>query len=66
MYRLTVICLKMVLILDQQVGLFSLVRDLEPLYFKQNIFAHAALAKAFDLPVVMSTSAETGTYAAKL
>ncbi|WYZ41403.1 hypothetical protein EsH8_V_000298 [Colletotrichum jinshuiense] len=50
----------MVLILDQQVGLFSLVRDLEPLYFKQNIFAHAALAKAFDLPVVMSTSAETG------
>ncbi|KPM35504.1 hypothetical protein AK830_g11058 [Neonectria ditissima] len=50
----------MVLILDEQVGLFNLVRDLEPIYFKQNILAHAAIAKAFDLPVVMSTSAQTG------
>ncbi|KAH7148270.1 isochorismatase [Dactylonectria macrodidyma] len=50
----------MLLILDQQVGLFSTVRDFEPIYFKQNLMAHATLAKAFDLPVVMSTSAETG------
>lgn len=52
----------MVLILDHQVGLFNLVRDLEPIYFKQNMLAHAAMAKAFDLPVVMSTSAQAGKH----
>ncbi|KAL0938521.1 isochorismatase [Colletotrichum truncatum] len=50
----------MIFIVDHQVGLFSLVRDLEPTYFKANIMAHAVLAKAFDLPVVMSTSIEHG------
>ncbi|KAM0332105.1 hypothetical protein ACHAQA_002377 [Verticillium albo-atrum] len=50
----------MVLVLDQQVGLFTMVQDLEPAYYKQNVLAHAAVAQAFDLPIVLTTSADTG------
>ncbi|KAJ4347214.1 uncharacterized protein N0V89_011153 [Didymosphaeria variabile] len=48
------------LIVDQQVGLFQLTRDWDPTVYKQNMLGHAALGKLFDIPVVMTTSAETG------
>ncbi|KAL0635278.1 hypothetical protein Q9L58_005763 [Maublancomyces gigas] len=51
----------MLLVVDYQVGLFQLVRDYTPDQFKTNIIAHAALAKLFNLPVVITSSADTGS-----
>lgn len=48
------------LVVDHQLGLFQLVRDFSPDQFKNNILAHASIGKLFDLPVVITTSAETG------
>ncbi|KAH8724949.1 Isochorismatase-like protein [Phaeosphaeriaceae sp. PMI808] len=48
------------LIIDHQVGLFQLARDWDGTLFKQNIMAHATMAKLFDIPVVMTSSAATG------
>ena len=39
---------------------YQKVHDYEPTEFRNNIIAHAALAKLFDLPIVLTTSAETG------
>lgn len=50
----------MLLVVDHQLGLFQLVRDFSPDQFKNNILAHAALGNVFDLPTVLTTSAETG------
>lgn len=36
------------------------VRDFEATEFRNNIIAHAAIAKLFDIPIVLTTSAETG------
>lgn len=35
-------------------------RDYNPTEFRNNIIAHAAIAKLFDLPIVLTTSAEQG------
>ncbi|TFK26025.1 ycaC protein [Coprinopsis marcescibilis] len=48
------------LVVDHQIGLFQLVRDYTPEEFRNHVFAHAALGQVFDLPTVMTTSAETG------
>jgi nicotinamidase-related amidase len=48
------------LIVDHQVGLFQLVRDFDATLFKQNMKGHATIGKLFDLPVVITSSAETG------
>lgn len=48
------------LVVDHQVGLFHLVRDFTPIEMRNNIYAHAAIGKVFNLPVVMTTSAQTG------
>ncbi|KAI0698718.1 ycaC protein [Earliella scabrosa] len=48
------------LVVDHQEGLFQLARDRTPVALKNNILAHAAIAKVFNLPVVLTTSAETG------
>jgi nicotinamidase-related amidase len=48
------------LIIDMQEGLYSLVRDFDPTVFRDSLIAHASLGKMFDLPVVMTTSAEVG------
>ncbi|KAH7304278.1 Isochorismatase-like protein [Stachybotrys elegans] len=48
------------LIVDEQVGLFGFARDEDPVVFKNAMFAHAHLGQLFDLPVVMTTSAENG------
>ncbi|WP_445495787.1 isochorismate family cysteine hydrolase YcaC [Photorhabdus sp. SF281] len=49
-----------VLLADHQTGLLSLVRDIEPDKFKNNILALSALAKYFHLPTILTTSFETG------
>lgn len=48
------------LLVDHQVGLFSLVQDFEPIQFKNNVLATAACAKFFNLPTVLTTSLEGG------
>ncbi|MCC8181027.1 MAG: hydrolase [Planctomycetes bacterium] len=48
------------LLVDHQTGLFSLVRDYEPVQFKNNVLATAALAKFFKLPTLLTTSLESG------
>ncbi|KEY73896.1 hypothetical protein S7711_06103 [Stachybotrys chartarum IBT 7711] len=48
------------LIVDHQTGLFSVVRDFSPAEFSQQILAHAALGRMFDLPTIITTSTETG------
>ena len=49
-----------VLLVDHQVGLLSLVRDIEPDMFKNNVLALADLAKYFNLPTILTTSFEDG------
>ncbi|KAI1352252.1 Isochorismatase-like protein [Xylaria sp. FL0043] len=47
-------------ILDMQEGLFSLARDYDAVQYRNAIYAHAEIGRVFSLPVIMSTSAETG------
>jgi nicotinamidase-related amidase len=49
-----------VLLVDHQAGLLSLVRDIEPDAFKNNVLALADLAKYFKLPTILTTSFEDG------
>ena len=49
-----------VLLIDHQAGLLSLVRDIEPDKFKNNVLALADLAKYFKLPTILTTSFEDG------
>lgn len=50
----------MLVILDLQDGLYSLARDFDPTLYYNNMLAHSALGQLFDIPVVMTTSAQTG------
>lgn len=50
----------MLLILDLQVGLYQLTRDWDATLYRDNIMAHAELGKLFNLPTVMTTSAQQG------
>lgn len=49
-----------VLLVDHQTGLLSLVRDIDPDKFKNNVLAIADIAKYFGLPTVLTTSFESG------
>lgn len=49
-----------VLLVDHQAGLLSLVRDIEPDTFINNVLALAASAKYFKLPTILTTSFESG------
>ena len=49
-----------VLLVDHQAGLLSLVRDIDPDKFKNNVLALADIAKFFNLPTILTTSFETG------
>lgn len=49
-----------VLFVDHQAGLLSLVRDIEPDKFKNNVLALADMAKYFKLPTILTTSFEKG------
>lgn len=48
------------LLVDHQTGLLSLVRDIDPDKFKNNVLATADFAKYFNLPTILTTSFETG------
>ncbi|MCK3656925.1 hydrolase [Pasteurellaceae bacterium Macca] len=48
------------LLVDHQTGLLSLVRDIDPDKFKNNVLATADLAKYFKLPTILTTSFEEG------
>jgi nicotinamidase-related amidase len=49
-----------VLLVDHQSGLISLVQDYPPNEFKNNVLALAACAKFFALPTILTTSFEDG------
>ncbi|CAI3788487.1 putative hydrolase YcaC [Pseudomonas sp. MM227] len=49
-----------VLLVDHQTGLISLVQDFTPNEFKNNVLALADLAKFFELPTILTTSFEQG------
>ena len=49
-----------VLLVEHQTGLLSLVRDIDPDKFKNNVLALADLATYFKLPTILTTSFETG------
>ncbi|MBL4722775.1 isochorismate family cysteine hydrolase YcaC [Alloalcanivorax sp.] len=49
-----------VLLVDHQAGLLSLVRDIDPDRFKNNVLALADLAEYFQLPTILTTSFEDG------
>ena len=48
------------LLVDHQAGLLSLVRDIDPDRFRNNVLATADLAKYFGLPTILTTSFEQG------
>ncbi len=48
------------LFVDHQTGLMQLVRDYGPEEFRNNVLAMAAIAKAYNLPTVLTTSFEKG------
>src|SRR5262245_24263451 len=48
------------LLVDHQVGLFSLVGDYSPDDFRNSVLALAGCGKTFKLPTILTTSAETG------
>ena len=49
-----------VLLVDHQTGLLSLVRDIDPDKFKNNVLALAVAAQYFNLPTILTTSFEQG------
>lgn len=49
-----------VLLVDHQDGLLSLVRDIDPDKFKNNVLALADIAHYFKLPTILTTSFEEG------
>lgn len=49
-----------ILLVDHQAGLLSLVRDIDPDRFKNNVLALGDLAKYFNLPTILTTSFENG------
>ncbi len=49
-----------VLLVDHQTGLLSLVRDIDPDKFKNNVLALADAARYFELPTILTTSFEQG------
>lgn len=48
------------LLIDHQVGLMRLVRDMTPEECKNNVVGLAKTAKIFDLPVILTTSVDWG------
>ncbi|KAM3551293.1 hypothetical protein MY1884_007796 [Beauveria asiatica] len=48
------------LIVDHQVGLFDFARDFDGGLFFRNMVTHASIGELFDIPVIMTTSDETG------
>lgn len=51
---------QLLLILDLQEGLYSIARDFDATLYRDSMMAHAAIGQVFDIPVVMTTSAQQG------
>ena len=49
-----------VLLVDHQTGLISLVQDFTPNEFKNNVLALGDIAKFFKLPTILTTSFDAG------
>ncbi|KAH8811144.1 Isochorismatase-like protein [Xylogone sp. PMI_703] len=49
-----------VIAVDYQEGLFNLVRDILPQKLKSNLLCHASLASLFNLPIILTTTDDTG------
>ncbi|KAL0573907.1 hypothetical protein V5O48_008055, partial [Marasmius crinis-equi] len=49
-----------IILIDHQIGVHEMVRDYEPVEFKNKVLAHAALAKLFNLPIVITTTSDDG------
>lgn len=49
-----------VVIVDIQEGLRSVVRDFEPVTYRNAILAHAEFSNMFDLPLLITTASEDG------
>lgn len=47
---------------DIQEGLYQLTRDWDPTLYHHQSMAHAAIGQAFDLPVILTTSADQGKF----
>ena len=47
-------------LVDHQAGLLSLVRDIDPDKYKNNVLSLADLANYFNLPTILTTSFESG------
>jgi nicotinamidase-related amidase len=50
----------MLLVVDIQVGLFQMVRDSSLEEYRNAALAHSSIGTLFSLPVILTTSAETG------
>ncbi|KAH7174026.1 Isochorismatase-like protein [Fusarium flagelliforme] len=50
----------LLLVVDIQEGLYQYTRDWDPTLYHHQSLAHAAIGKAFDLPVILTTSADQG------
>ncbi len=48
------------LLIDHQVGLMQLVRDMSPEDFRNNVVGLAKTAKLFEMPVILTTSRDWG------
>ncbi|MBX7481710.1 isochorismatase family protein [Qipengyuania qiaonensis] len=48
------------LLIDHQSGIMQLVHDYSPAEFRSNVLALGKIGKVFDLPVILSSSYETG------
>src|SRR5574341_448991 len=48
------------LLIDHQVGLMQLVRDMSPEEFRNNVVGLAKTAKLFEMPVILTTSRDWG------
>ncbi|RSL79997.1 hypothetical protein CEP52_006890 [Fusarium oligoseptatum] len=50
----------LLLVVDIQEGLYQIARDFDPTLYRDQALAHAALGEVFDLPVILTTSADQG------
>ncbi|KAL0929912.1 uncharacterized protein CTRU02_215121 [Colletotrichum truncatum] len=50
----------LLLVVDMQEGLFNIARDFDATLYRNAMLAHSSLAKVFNLPVILTTSAQTG------
>ncbi|KAI5841720.1 Isochorismatase-like protein [Tricharina praecox] len=50
----------MLLVVDIQVGLFQMARDTSPEEYRNHALAHSAIGPLFDIPTILTTSAQDG------